>query len=203
MNPDPRNWARPKARSSCRSTASWTRQQRRGGLDARTGAPRPRRSKGRPKGRTDASEPGTSPATRATLAELAGAGLKPAAAHYRKGEVERSRGGQARPDGAVPWVPRGRSTGVGGTVGFPPQATLTEKGQRRGSPVAGLVIPAKERGGAARSGLRRPDRVSGSPAGCWRSARVPVRRCGKRGSGRGRFSAPATGWIAGRNPDTR
>ena len=124
--------------------AAW---QRRGGLDARTGAPRPRRSKGRPKGRTDASEPGTAPATRATFAELAGAGLKPAAAHYRKGEVERSRGGQARPDGAVPWVPRGRSTGVGGTVGFPPQATLTEKGQRRGSPVAGLVIPAKERGG--------------------------------------------------------
>ncbi len=52
--------------------AAW---QRRGGLDARTGAPRPRRSKGRPKGRTDASEPGTAPATRATFAELAGAGV--------------------------------------------------------------------------------------------------------------------------------
>ena len=94
--------------------------------------PRPMRSRGRPKGLTDASEPGAAPASSGIAAQPADYRHEPAAAHYRRGEGDRLRGVQARPDGAVPRMPRGRSPGVGGTVGFPPQSDGGEKGPAPG-----------------------------------------------------------------------
>jgi len=94
--------------------------------------PRSRRSQGRPDGAGPMrASPGRAGRVRDDRAARAHSD-KLAAAHYRRGEGDRSRGVQARPDGAVLRMPRGRSPGVGGTVGFPPHATATEKGQRRG-----------------------------------------------------------------------
>ena len=128
---------------------------------------------------------------------------EPAAAPYRKGEGDRVRTDQARPDGAVPRQCAPGHLAWGKPVGFPPQSDGGEKGPAPGLPVAGLVIPAKERGGAARRGSAPPDGVNRTRRAWLRRGRGPVRRCGKRGSGRGRLSAPATGSIAARNPDRR
>ena len=75
--------------------------------------PRPMHSRGRPKGLTDASEPGAAPSPPARSDQLTGDRHGAAVAHYRRGEVGRLCGDQARPDGAVPRMPRGRPTGWG------------------------------------------------------------------------------------------
>jgi hypothetical protein len=83
--------------------------------------PRPMRSEGQAEGPDRCERAGAGPSPLTTPDHLACDRYGAAAAHYRRGEGDRSRGVQARPDGAVPRMPRGRSPGVGGTVGFPPQ----------------------------------------------------------------------------------
>ena len=216
--------------------------------------PRPRRSKGRPKGRTDASERGAGrgfqergsagraiiscplvpprkrcvgrwqipakPARRQHQAiplhsirlyrwphrvgGITGAAANLRQRHTGRGKVTGCALTRRGPTGPAKAV-RARSPGVGETSRVSP---TKRRWRKRASAGVARRWPShscqgKGRGGAARRGSAPPDGVNRTRRAWLRRGRGPVRRCGKRGSGPGRLSAPATGSIAARNPDRR